>query len=318
VACVAAVGGCGAQETLLGTRGSHLFTAMDVLANPGERTALRAQLRGGDLLRGRPGCIVRFYRDGRLFKVAETDADGLAVVSFTPPAPGDTLFTVAVAPIGLADEPPDPVTLRVACRPRQAPLAVVDLDRTLVATGFDTVLVGTPQPMEGSQAVLARLARTQTIVYLTHRPDYFSLKSKAWLAEHEYPPGPLLLSTLGGFLKGSGAFKSDAIEALSKRFSKIEIGIGDKISDAQAYHIHGLRAFLILPRAPAETPEAMEALADELGSLDDRVQVVENWRQVEEALFGKGAYPRSARQRRMKERAKTARARATTTRPVQK
>jgi len=307
----AAMSGCGTQEVLLGTRGSYLFTAMDALAVPGRETLLRAQLRGGDMLRGRGGYAVRFYRDGKLYKVAETDADGIAAVSFTPPAPGDYVFTAELAPIGLAEEPPDPLELLLACRAPDAPMVVVDLDKTIVATGFHAVLIGSPAPMADSQRVLARLARQRTIVYLTHRPDYFSIKSKAWLGEQKYPRGPLLLSTPGAFLKGSGAYKSETLARLRKRFRRIEIGIGDKISDAQAYHENGLKAFLILPApepAPA-APEKLEALADELEALDEKVQVVTHWRQIEQVLFEKASHPRSAMQKQLRKLASDARAR---------
>jgi hypothetical protein len=310
LAAAAAMSGCGTQEVLLGTRGSYLFTAMDALAVPGQETLLRAQLRGGDMLRGRGGYAVRFYRDGKLYKVAETDGDGIAAVSYTPEAPGDHVFTAELAPIGLAEEPPEPLELLLACRAPDTPMLVVDLDKTVVATGFHTVLIGSPAPMADSQRVLARLARQRTIVYLTHRPDYFSLKSKAWLREHKYPPGPLLLSTPGGFLKGSGAYKSEMLKRLRKRFRKIEIGIGDKISDAQAYHENGLKAFLILPPpepAPA-APEKIEALADDLEALDEKVQVVTHWRQIEQVLFEKASHPRSAMQRRLRKLAAEARA----------
>jgi hypothetical protein len=304
----AATGGCGAQGLLLGTEGSYLFIATDSLTVPGAETLLRAQLRAGDFLRGRPGYAVRFYRDGKLFKVAETDADGIAAVSFTPAAPGDHELTAALAPVGLADDAPPPRRLLVACRSPQTPMAVVDLDKTIVATGFHTVLIGSPEPMEHSQQVLGRLAKTHTIVYLTHRPDYFSIKSKAWLREHKYPPGPLLLSTLGGFLSGSGEFKSEMLAQLRRRFAKIEIGIGDKVSDAQAYHDNGLRAFLILPVPDGAEPEAYEHLADELEALDAEAQVVTGWQQIEQVLFGGGSFARPAMQQRLRKLAADARA----------
>lgn len=305
-ACAAWLGGCGAQEVLLGTQGSYLFTAMDALALPEQQTDLLAQVRGGDLLRGRPDYAVRFYREGKLFKVAETDDDGVAAVTFTPPTPGDYVFTAALAPLGMADEPPPPQQLLLTCRAGDTPMVVVDLDKTVVATGFETVLIGSPEPMARSQDVLKRLAQTHTIVYLTHRPDYFSVKSKAWLAEQGYPTGPLLLSTLGGFFKGSGAFKSKMIGQLRGRFSRIEIGIGDKVSDAQAYHENGLRSFLIVQVPGAATAGQLEAMAEQLETLDEAVQVVTDWRQVEEVLFGEGAYPRSAMQGRLRELAREA------------
>jgi len=308
--CLAAASGCGAQGVLLGTKGSYLFTAMDALALPGEEIDLRAQLRAGDFLQGRSGYAVRFYRDGQLYKVAETDAEGVAAVAFTPPAAGDVEFTAALAPLGLEDEPPAPRQLLVACRPAEAPMVVVDMDKTVVATGFETVLVGDPEPMARSQEVLADLAGDHTIVYLTHRPDYFSVKSKGWLRKHGYPRGPLLLSTLGGFLKGSGAFKRARIAELKQRFTGIEIGIGDKVSDAQAYHDNGLRAFLIVQVPEGADAPTYEAMREDLAPLADAVQVVTGWQQVADALAGKGSYPPSAMQQRLGALAAEAEARA--------
>ncbi|MCD6303397.1 MAG: hypothetical protein J7M21_00360 [Planctomycetes bacterium] len=265
--------GCGAQQTLLGARSSYLLTVTDVLSRPGEPVELKARLREGDFLRGAAGCAVWFYRQGRLFKVAETDSQGLATVTFTPPRDGDYVFSVAVAPIGLADEPPAPRELLVACRRADTPIVVVDLDGTIVAGGFQAVLVGRPEPMSGSQEVLKRLARTHTIIYLTHRPDFFSIKTKAWLRQHDYPPGPILLSTLEGFLRGSEQFKGTMLAALRRRFSRMEVGIGDKISDARAYADNGLRAILLLNLPGGADASTYDALADELNRLDEKTQV---------------------------------------------
>ncbi len=287
---------------MLGAKGEYLFTVMDTIAAPGSETQLRVRIRGGDFLQGQPGLAVRFYRDGKLFKVAETDTDGTATITFTPKAPGDYEFLVQVATAGLREMPPKPETLLLACREPDSPMAVIDLDKTVVASGFETVLLGEAKPMAESQRVLARLASERSIVYLTHRPDYFGPKSKRWLAEHGFPRGPLLLSTLGGFLKGSEAFKAGRIAELRKTFSRIEIGIGDKISDGQAYLDSGLRAIVILDIPPAGKPgrpARLKAIADELDSLGDKAHVVTSWDEVEKALFDGAAYPPARMRQRL-------------------
>ena len=296
----AASGGCGAQSILLGTEGSYLFTAMDVLAVPGDETALAARLQGGDFLRGKAGVVIRFLRDGKLYAAAETDSDGAAVVQFTPEAPGDYRFTVEVAPAGLPDSPPSPVDILVACRKSDAPLLVVDMDKTVVASGFHTVLIGKPDPMPDSARVLTRLAGTHTVVYLTHRPDYFGPKSEAWLKANGYPKGPLLLSSAGGFMKGSSAFKTAAIQEMKKKFNKIEIGIGDKISDAQAYHANGLRSFLIISIPEDGAADSFEGLAEDISALPDEVQVVTGWKEIEQAVFSQAKFNRSAMEKRLR------------------
>ncbi len=301
----AAAGGCGTQDILLGTEGDYLFTVTDTMANPGEEISLKVRLQSGDFLRGRQGHVVRFTLDGTPYKAAETNGDGVATVSFEPPAAGNYRFTAEVAPMGLAKAPPPPQQLLVTCREREDPLVVVDLDKTVVASGFHTVLIGDPTPMAGSVDVLKRLTGQYTIVYLTHRPDALGPKSKRWLRQQGYPAGPVLLSDIGGFFSGSGTYKSEALARLKRRFEKIEIGIGDKISDAQAYHANGLKAFLIIQVPDTATAAALTTLADALAPLPDDVQVVTGWDQVAKAIFGEASYPRSAAQRRLKALAET-------------
>ena len=289
-----AASGCGSQAVLLDAGGEHLFVAFDTVALPGEAVDLRARLQAGDLLEPRAGCVVRFIRDGTLFKAAETDADGVAAVTFTPAKPGVYRFTAELSPNGFPDAPPAPRECVVACRKPDAPTVIVDLDKTLVASGFQLVLIGDPAPMVKSVDVMRKLAADHAVIYLTHRPDYFGPKSKAWLAKHDYPPGPVLLSDLGGFLAGSEAFKTRAIEDLRRRFKKIRIGIGDKPSDAAAYHAHGVRAFLILDLPASPTAEALGEMIRDLKALPDAVQVVTSWDQIDRAVFGTASYPRSA------------------------
>ena len=298
-----AAGGCGAQSVILGTESSYLFTVMDRLAPANQRIELRVRLQGGDLLQAQTGYVVRFYRDGKLFKAAQTDAGGVAEVSFTPPEAGDYRFLVDVAQAGLPEKAPNPQELLVASRQADAPIAIVDLDKTVVASGFHRVLIGDPAPMAGSAALLQRLASTHTVVYLTHRPDYFGIKSKAWLKEHDYPPGPVLLSSISGFLKGSGAYKSDMLRQLKEHFERIEIGIGDKISDALAYHENSMKSFVILQIPESDDPAVYERMAAALEDLPEVIAVVTNWGQIERALFEEASFPPSALKNRLRQMA---------------
>ena len=290
-ALAALAGGCGTQGALLGSEGFYLLTATDVLAVPGEPVELRARLEGGDMLQPQAGHVVRFCRDGKLYRAAETDEDGVATVRFTPKGPGDLEFVADVSSAGMPDEPPKPQVLTVTCRAPATAMLIVDLDKTIVASGFHTVLIGDPKPMPASAGVLKKLARTHTVVYLTHRPDYFGAKSKKWLWENDFPKGPLLLSSISGFLKGSGAYKADVLRDLVKRFRNIKTGIGDKVSDAIAYHDNGMRSFLIIRIPDSDKPEAFERLADSLAPLAPAVEVVTGWNEIDKALFGKASFP---------------------------
>ena len=304
----AILAGCGAQGTLLGTEGGYLLTASDLLCLPGREARLRAKLQGGDLLKAQPGYVVRFYEDGRLFKAAQTDAHGAASVSFTPPSAGDYRFQVDVSPAGFADAPPGSQELLVACRQSDQPIVVVDMDRTVVASGFHMVLLGDPEPMPGSAGLLAKLAETHSIVYLTHRPDYFGPKSKAWLKRYSYPEGPVLLASVSGFLKGSGQFKGEMLEEMTESFSRIEMGIGDKVSDAAAYWRNGLKSFLIVQAPTGDDPAAYEALADRLATLPDEVQVVTSWQQIASVIFAGSSFPRSITEGELRNKAEAIKA----------
>ncbi len=293
-------GGCNVKGMLLGTNGSYLFTVGDVLTTPGEEVHLRSRLQGGKFLSDQPGHLVSFYRDGKLFDSVRTDDEGVATVEFTPPEPGDYRFEVKVSADKLEDTPPATRTLLVACRSADAPIAVVDLDKTVVASGFHMVLLGEPSAMPGSQAVLDRLAENYTIVYLTHRPEQLGPKSKAWLVRKRFPPGPVLLAGISQFIKGSGAYKTDAISELRNRFSDIQIGIGDKISDAAAYYDNGLETFLIIKVPDDDDADDYSELADKLATLPDGVQVVTGWDQIDEVLFAGASHPRSAMEGRLR------------------
>lgn len=300
--CVASllfVTGCGAQQVLLGTEGQYVFTVTDRLALPGESVEVTARLQVGDLLATERGYVVLFDYRGRPYKAAQTDAAGKATVTFTPPETGDYVLRTRVAPVGLAQEPPQARDARIVCRPADEPMVVVDLDKTLVASGFDQVLVGDPQPMDGSVEVIRRLAEEHTIIYLTHRPDLFGPKSKSWLTEQGYPPGPVLLASIGGFLAGSGEYKTRELERLQDRFTNIRAGFGDKVSDAAAYHARGLRSFLIVPIPDAA--EDVRDLAVQIHALDESIEVVTDWDQVAGALWRGERYPKSAMVRRLRD-----------------
>jgi hypothetical protein len=153
------------------------------------------------------------------------------------------------------------------------------------------------------------------VVYLTHRPDYFGPRSKAWLRKHEFPTGPLLLSDIGEFFGGSGAFKTEQIRNLRERFEKVELGVGDKVSDAQSYHENGLRTYLILDVPPAPTAEQLRALAEGLNALSQDVQVVRTWAQIERGVFEGAVFDRQAAQRMLIERAESLEAEAAASAP---
>ncbi|MBN2376445.1 MAG: hypothetical protein JXD22_08590 [Sedimentisphaerales bacterium] len=285
--------GCGAQTALLGTQSTYLFTVMDSLALPAEQVQLKAQLLAGDFLKPQPGYIVKFYQNDKLFKITQTDQHGLASVNFQPSKPGNYRFTAKVHPVGLSAKPPAPRELVVCCREPETPIILVDMDKTIVASGFQTVLIGNPVPMTDSAAVLNDISTNNTLIYLTHRPDYFGPKSKSWLTEHNYPKGPVLMSTVSTFLKGSKVYKSEMIRSLKEKFHNIRFGIGDKISDGLAYHENSITAIVIIQIPPEATQVELEKMISDLEPLPGTVHVVTGWSQIEKIIAGEESYPSS-------------------------
>ena len=285
--------GCGVQTALLGTQSTYLFTVMDSVALPAEQVQLKTQLLAGDFLKPQAGYIVKFYRNGQLFKITQTDQRGLAQVNFQPTQPGNYHFTAKVHPVGLSAEPPAPRELVVCCREPDTPIILVDMDKTIVATGFHTVLIGNPAPMPDSAAVLNDISTENTLIYLTHRPDYFGPKSKGWLIEHNYPKGPVLMSTVSTFLKGSKVYKSEMIQTLKEKFHNIRFGIGDKISDGLAYHENSIPAIVIIQPPPAAAQSELKKLIDALTPLPETTHVVTNWAQIDKILAGVDSFPPS-------------------------
>jgi hypothetical protein len=297
--------------TLFGTQGEYLFYARDVITPPNRPVQLQARLQAGTFLEDEVGVTIQFRYQGDLYAEAKTDSDGLATTEFTPLSTGDYVFEVSYEPEDEKSENLGPVVaqLLVASRRRDVPIAVIDLDKTLVGSGFHTVLAGDPEPMPGSVDVVQRIARDYTVVYLTHRPDYFGPKSSAWLNQQGYPRGPLLLGDIEGLIEGSGTFKGQTLQTLGETFTNLKIGIGDKISDVQAYVDNGMRGFLVIHPENDWDEEDYRSLAEDLDSLPDSVQVVTRWQQIQQVLYSSGSYPLPEVRRDLLNRASSLRAR---------
>ena len=306
-------------EHMLGSERGMLFYAYDTLAYPGEPVDLVARLQsarempGSSGLKGLGGAVLGFYRDGERIGQAETDDDGHARIAWTPPRKGDYAFEVRIL------EPPrkeeyehapelEPAPLLVSARKRDAELAIVDLDHTVVDSGFFRVLMGGARPMSGAAPVLDQIDDRYTLVYLTQRPNILTRKSKQWLAEHDFPRGVLLLSELKDVFD-SGKFKTARIKSLRESYPNVALGIGDKLSDAQAYVDNGMQAYLI-PRYDRDDAEDVEKMAREVRRLKGRgrLHVVDDWSQIDSGVFQRRSYPPDRYARGLELRANTLRA----------
>lgn len=294
--------GCHVLEKYLGGENGYLLMAYDTLALPGEKVLVRTRLEQGTFLRDKSGYEIQYFYHDRPYVFATTNDDGYAAVPFQAAEPGDYPLTVKA----LADKPANVLhtgEALVACRRADTPMVVLDLDKTLVASGIATVLTGEPEPMAGSAAVVRRLAEKYTIIYLTHRPAFLGPKSKAWLAKNGYPRGPVLLSSTRQFFRGSEQYKARTIKELRYRFTRLEMGFGDQPSDMRVYHDGGMRPFMILQLPSSNEPADYRELAAELEGLPQDTQVVTGWDQVEMVLDGKGSFPPAGARRLLLETA---------------
>ena len=287
-----------------------LFYAFDTLAYPQKPVDLVARLQSGKSIKAIDGALLGFYRGDELEGTARTDEDGYGRISWTPPAGGDHEFTVRIieAPTDKDDYADavnvTPAPLLVAAREKYVDLTIVDLDHTVVDAGFSRVLIGGAKPMPGSIDVMGKLAKRYTIVYLTHRPDILTRKSKAWLKDNGYPRGPLLVSELKEAFGDSGTFKTAKLKAIRSSFPNVRIGIGDKLSDAQAYVDNGLTAYLIPDYK--NKPKSMRKMADQIRQLkgNGRLHVVSGWQEIDAGIFSGRTFPPEAFAKRLDEQAK--------------
>ncbi len=284
-------------QVFMGAKDGIVFYAFDVLCEPNEPVELVARLQEAELLDDIEDMTVGFYLDTELVGEAVTDDEGFARLKWMPAGQGDYELSVKVKTEGVKEEYAEEmaglesVPLLVSVRPRETRFVVVDLDHTVVESSFLYVLLGQAKPMEGSVEMMKKIAEQYSVIYLTHRPDLLTHLSKNWLRKHGYPRGVLLVSTIKQVLGGSGDFKTGRLMDVRVKYPNISLGIGDKLSDAEAYVANGMTAYLI-PYYKKKSKD-MRRMARDIRLLGDQegLQVVRNWQEIEQGLFQGKKYP---------------------------
>ncbi len=284
-----------AGNIFLGAEKGAIFYSFDVLAKPNESIQLDVRLQDSKL-RSVADARIGYYVNDQQIGVAVTNRDGLAEWDWKSRRAGDYEFTARILTLPAGSDPElqqvAPVPLFVMVRTPDTKFVVIDLDHTLVDSSFFKVLMGLGRPMPYSQQATQRIAKTYSIIYLTHRPDLMTHRSKVWLRQQGYPPGVLLVSKMSQALGDSGPYKTARLAALKESFPNLKIGIGDKISDAQAYLENGMESYLI-PHYDDDDSEDLRDMAREIRLLTvyGPVQVVGNWQQIEQGIFAGKRYP---------------------------
>jgi hypothetical protein len=272
--------------------GGCLFFACDVLTPPNREVELAGRVHHLLGKKDVAGMTVEFRRlsDGKRLGSARTGPKGWAKLPWTPPGLGNYEFSARVVDSRTRDQRElldlPTALLLVSVRKPSERFVVVDLDHTLVDSGFLRVVIWDGgKPMKDSTKVMQKIRRHYGVIYLTHRPEDLTRKSRRWLEEQGYPVAPLLLSTFRQAVGDAAKFKSARLREVRRDFPNLAAGIGDKLTDVKAYRDNGMKTIWI-PHY-RHKPKNMRKAADEIRSADDRdVIVVSDWRQIDRAVFG--------------------------------
>ena len=127
-----------------------VILATDMIVEPGQEVTLSASLRSGLKLDGIEGKRLRFVLDDNILAEVRTDGRGNIVLKWKAPAKtGNSPLRAAPTPPTSPRGPVNDATLLVAARPKDARIVIVDLEKTVVASGFGGVLLGDAKPMDG-------------------------------------------------------------------------------------------------------------------------------------------------------------------------
>lgn len=277
------------------------FYADDILTLPGKKVELTAHCDIEDAEKDLYS--VTFSLDGKLLgRVNCASEESTAVAPWMPPRVG--IYNIAVSTAYTEKKTGLPKTLSVnliVCVVNaDAPMIIVDLDHTVVGSGFFKVVMRMAAPMPGSAAVMRKLSQDYTVVYLTHRPAMLTNLSKKWLITNNFPVGPLLTNQDNKF--SSGEYKSNRLKELRCSFKNIQVGIGDKDSDVAAYRANNMSAFWIIKYK--DKRKSLEKIIKTIAPFrrDHKVQVVFAWEQIEQALDGQKAFPVGLVEKQLRDR----------------
>lgn len=252
----------------VGCVGSARLRAFDELLTVGKTATLSAKLeRGGFLFWGRDvhGAKITFEilhvpesaKSEKPVYVelceAHTNRDGIASADMKGFFKGVHLIR-AIYPAGSAVQ----AFSRVFVVDPKTPILVCDIDHTIAdisTLGFLTTEPHDVEPLPGAVEALMRLGEKYAIVYLTARDDSFHDTTMEWLRIKGFPEGPVFFSDLSktAFAGSARRFKSSRIAQWRDAGLNLQVGVGDRPQDAQAYLSNGMKAF-ILTDEPQKLP----------------------------------------------------------------
>jgi len=193
-----------------------------------------------------PGSRIDFKIGDRTIASADTDESGRAATSASL-ASGDPSRLEAVAKVGGARYRGTASIYRWQDR---RTIVAIDIDRTISRTDFDHLILSEGEddrstPLVGSRRALASMGSDCRFVYVTARPRFLLEKTRLWLTDEEFPPGPVIASTGLREAIQRTEYKLEVLAELRTRWSTLLVGIGNSESDEEAYQKSGLLTLLV-------------------------------------------------------------------------
>jgi hypothetical protein len=243
VAACALIAGCG----------SPVLTVEDALAAPDVTVKLVAYVEREEplSLRKRVDHVtVTFFLDGREIAQQPVNGKGRAMVEWQLPSPEVSHFSASVGVDGQRLEASGDIFRWQSDRV----IIAADIDGTLTRTEYKGLILRTEDKesgaMKGSRETLWELTKDYHILYFTARPRIVHAKTRNWLREQGFPPGPMVMAPGIRQMMQPGEYKRRALAALRKEWPNLLIGIGDKRKDADAYSASGMLSVIV--RDPLE------------------------------------------------------------------
>jgi hypothetical protein len=256
VASFVAVAGCGAP----------VITADDVVVAPGQagRFVVSLDRQFGKASVG--GAEVEILVDGKRVGTATTDSNGVATIHAPVDGSSSTYAVRAKAGNEVAQG-----RGRIFNWNSSRTAVAIDVDDTISATDygslFMTDLDTTSPHVDHSPAAVQAMAPHYGIVYLSARPRWLHEKTKVWLDEHGFPPGPILHASRFEACWQQERYKRDMVNEFQQKFPNLLVGVGDKDVDDRAYGDNQMLG-VILEKSP--------------NGYRDHCVVLPDWQQIQE------------------------------------
>src|SRR6185295_16578473 len=81
---------------------------------------------------------------------------------------------------------------------RNRVMIALDIDKTIAQTEYKQLILKPEDedsdPVKGSRPALQHLSKYYGIIYVTARPRFLLEKTRQWLAEKEFPEGPVVIA----------------------------------------------------------------------------------------------------------------------------